>query len=134
MKLQLLAAAALAALLPWAAAQADMTLIRLTPEQYLRSIHDIFGLSVHVDENKVEPGFRDEGLLAIGDRKLTVGSAELERYETLAQQIAPHPGRLQPRGRRCARRCLRRALYFQSWTAAVPPAVDLGRGAAVRSD
>jgi hypothetical protein len=83
-----MAAVALTALLPWSAARAEMTLIRLTPEEYLRSIHDIFGLSIHVDENKVEPGFRDEGLLAIGDRKLTVGSAELERYETLAQEIA----------------------------------------------
>jgi len=81
------AALALSALLPWPA-QAEMSLIRLTPEQYLRTIHDIFGLSIRVDDNKVEPGFRDEGLLAIGDRKLTVGSAELERYETLAQEIA----------------------------------------------
>jgi hypothetical protein len=81
------AALALSALLPWQA-QAEMSLIRLTPEQYLRAVHDIFGESIRVDDNKVEPGFRDEGLLAIGDRKLTVGSAELERYETLAQEIA----------------------------------------------
>src|SRR5579862_6775746 len=85
----LIVAAALAwsALLPWQA-QAAVSLVRLTPEQYLRTIHDIFGASIRVDDNKVEPGFRDEGLLAIGDRKLTVGSAELERYETLAQEIA----------------------------------------------
>ena len=81
------AALALSALLPWPA-KAEMSLIRLTPEQYQRTIHDIFGASIRVDDNKVEPGFRDEGLLAIGDRKLTVGSAELERYETLAQEIA----------------------------------------------
>ena len=72
----------------WSSAQAEMTLVRLTPEQYQHSIHDIFGTSIRVDQNKVEPGFRDEGLLALGNRKLTVGSAELERDETLAQAIA----------------------------------------------
>jgi Protein of unknown function (DUF1592)/Protein of unknown function (DUF1588)/Protein of unknown function (DUF1595)/Protein of unknown function (DUF1585) len=69
-------------------AEAEMTLVRLTPEQYQHSIHDIFGTSIRVDQNKVEPGFRDEGLLALGNRKLTVGSSELERDETLAQAIA----------------------------------------------
>jgi len=69
-------------------AEAEMTLVRLTPEQYQHSIHDIFGTSIRVDQNKVEPGFRDEGLLALGNRKLTVGSTELERDETLAQAIA----------------------------------------------
>jgi hypothetical protein len=84
----LMMAAALAlCVLPWQA-RAEMSLIRLTPEQYLRTMHDIFGVSIRIDDNKVEPGFRDEGLLALGDRKLTVGSAELERYETLAQEIA----------------------------------------------
>jgi hypothetical protein len=84
----IVAALTLCSLVPWSGAQAEMSLLRLTPDQYLRSIHDIFGVSIRIDENKVEPGFRDEGLLAIGDRKLTVGSAELERYETLAQSIA----------------------------------------------
>src|SRR5579872_6247132 len=82
------AALSVCAAFAWSSAQAEMTLVRLTPEQYQHSIHDIFGTSIRVDQNKVEPGFRDEGLLALGNRKLTVGSAELERDETLAQAIA----------------------------------------------
>jgi hypothetical protein len=78
----------LCACAPWSLARAEMTLVRLTPEQYQQAIHDIFGTSVRVDQNKVEPGFREDGLLALGNRKLTVGSAELERDETLAQSIA----------------------------------------------
>ncbi len=83
-----IATLSLCAAFAWSSAQAEMTLVRLTPEQYQYSIHDIFGTSIRVDQNKVEPGFRDEGLLALGNRKLTVGSAELERDETLAQAIA----------------------------------------------
>lgn len=67
---------------------ADVNVLRLTPEQYQRSIHDIFGPNIQVGDNKVDPGVRDEGLVALGNRKLTVGSSELERDETLAQQIA----------------------------------------------
>ena len=64
------------------------TLIRVTPEQYRRTIHQVFGEGIVVEENKIQPGFRDEGLLAIGERKLTITSAELEQYEKVAQQIA----------------------------------------------
>lgn len=69
-------------------AAAEITLVRLTPAQYQRTIHDIFGPSIRIDDNVVDPGFRDQGLLALGTRKLTLSSAELEHYETLAQQIA----------------------------------------------
>ena len=65
-----------------------VSLVRLTPQQYQRSIRDIFGDSVEVKDNKVAPGFRDEGLLALGTRKLTIGSAEMEQFEKLAQDIA----------------------------------------------
>src|SRR5579862_4238881 len=82
------AALSASAAFTWSSAQAEMTLVRLTPEQYQHSVHDIFGTSIRVDQNKVEPGFRDDGLLALGNRKLTVGSTELERDETLAQAIA----------------------------------------------
>src|SRR5579862_2022605 len=78
----------LCACLSWSLAQAETTLVRLTPEEYQHSIHDIFGTSIRVDQNKVEPGFREDGLVALGNRKLTVGSTELERDETLAQAIA----------------------------------------------
>jgi hypothetical protein len=73
---------------PWSSAKAEMNFIRLTPEQYQRSIHDIFGASIRVDDNKAEPGFRTEGLLALGNRKLTVGSSELAGYEAGARDLA----------------------------------------------
>src|SRR5579862_9748125 len=72
---------------PWLA-HADVNLVRLTPEQYQQAIHDIFGPNIHVGDNKVDPGVRDEGLVALGNRKLTMGASELERDEQLAQEIA----------------------------------------------
>lgn len=74
--------------LPLQALHAETALVRITPEEYRRTIRDVFGPAVRVDENKVQPGFRDEGLLAVGERKLTITSAELERYERLSQEIA----------------------------------------------
>ncbi len=73
---------------PGAFAQETASLVRLTPEQYERSIHDIFGADISIDANKVDPGFRDDGLLALGNRRLTLSAAALERDDTLAQQIA----------------------------------------------
>ncbi|HWK52481.1 MAG TPA: DUF1595 domain-containing protein, partial [Steroidobacter sp.] len=70
------------------AEQGMVSLVRLTPQQYARSVRDLFGDSIEVKDNKVAPGFRDEGLLALGTRKLTIGSAEMEQYEKLAQDIA----------------------------------------------
>jgi len=67
---------------------AQVSFVRLTTEEYRRTIRDVFGPTIRMVDNKVEPGFRDEGLLALGTRKLTVGSAELERDEELAQDIA----------------------------------------------
>ena len=88
----LLTAAALAAAMVGGAgaafAQQSAGLVRLTPEQYERSIHDIFGADISIDANKVDPGFRDDGLLALGNRRLTLSAAALERDDTLAQQIA----------------------------------------------
>ena len=73
---------------PWPPAQAETNLVRLTPEQYERSIHDIFGTHIRIDANNVDPGFRDEGLLALGNRKLTLSAAALERDATLTREIA----------------------------------------------
>jgi hypothetical protein len=64
------------------------TLVRLTSTEYQHSIQDIFGPSISVPGNSVDPGVRDRGLLAIGTRKLTLTASELDRYETLAQQIS----------------------------------------------
>ena len=45
----------------------------------IRSIHDIFGESIQVDDGVVDPGVRENGLLALGARKLTLSAAALER-------------------------------------------------------
>jgi hypothetical protein len=86
-----------------ATAQATTTLIRVTPEQYRRTIHHVFGEGIRVEDNKVQPGFRDEGLLAVGERKLTITSAELEQYEKLAQDIAAQV--VEPRRRAALVQC-----------------------------
>jgi hypothetical protein len=70
------------------AGEGSLYLLRLTPAQYERSIRDIFGSSIQIDVNKAAPGFRDEGLLALGARRLTITSAEMQRYEKLAQDVA----------------------------------------------
>ena len=73
-----------------------MTFLRLTPAQYQRAIHEIFGPSIQVDDGAMVLGVRDDGLLALGARRSTLSAAELERYEGLAQQIAEQvtdPGR-----------------------------------------
>ena len=84
----MLAALVLGAAVVTPAAQAEVNLVRLTPEQYERSIHDIFGANIRIDTNNVDPGFRDGGLLAIGNRKLTLSVAALERDDALMQQVA----------------------------------------------
>ena len=74
----------------------EMTFLRLTPAQYQRAIHEIFGPSIQVDDGAMVLGVRDDGLLALGARRSTLSAAELERYEGLAQQIAEQvtdPGR-----------------------------------------
>ena len=73
---------------PAAASDGSLYLVRLTPTQYERSIRDIFGASIQIDVNKSAPGFRDEGLLALGSRRLTITSAEMQQYEKLAQDVA----------------------------------------------
>jgi hypothetical protein len=74
-------------LLPSAAAAA-VSFVRLTPDQYERVIHDVFGTSIQVDANFVETSLRDDGLIAVGNRKLTITAAGFEQYEATAQQVA----------------------------------------------
>src|SRR5688572_21643318 len=88
---------------PVASSYAEPSLVRLTPEQYRRTIRDILGPAIKVSENKVQPGFRDEGLLAVGERKLTISSAELERYERLAQEVSAQV--VEPRRREILLQC-----------------------------
>jgi hypothetical protein len=82
---------------------AQVSFVRLTPEQYQRIIQDVFGPTVTVDATAVETGFRDEGLLAVGARKLTMTSAGMEHYERLAQQVAAKV--MEPRRRATLIRC-----------------------------
>ncbi len=56
----------------------EVSFVRLTPAQYQRAIHDIFGRSVEVDDRGVDSGVRENGLLALGARKLTLTAATLE--------------------------------------------------------
>lgn len=66
----------------------SMYLVRLTTAQYERTIREVFGSSIEVAGNKVGTGFRDEGLLAVGNRRQSITSAELQQYEKLAQDIS----------------------------------------------
>ena len=84
----LIAGVALCAAASWRLVRAEANLVRLTPEQYERSIHDIFGSNIRIDANNVDPGFRDDGLLALGNRKLTLSATALERDATLTREIA----------------------------------------------
>jgi len=85
----LLSGVAFSAALAFSAVAApEVTFVRITPDQYERTIHDIFGQSIRLDANAVETGFRDQGLLAVGARKLAMTSAGLEQFESLAQQVA----------------------------------------------
>ena len=61
--------------------------LRISPAFYKRSIHDIFGPSIEV-EGRFAPEEREEGLMAVGARKVSVTDAGLELYDDLARGIA----------------------------------------------
>jgi len=61
--------------------------LRISPAFYKQSIHDIFGPSVQV-EGRFEPEEREEGLMAVGARKVSVTDSGLELYDDLARVIA----------------------------------------------
>lgn len=66
----------------------QITFVRLTSEQYRNSIRDIFGESIIVDGDAGSVGVREEGLMAVGGRRLTLSASEVESYEVLALDIA----------------------------------------------
>tara|TARA_B100001250_G_scaffold51349_1_gene40121 strand:- start:4023 stop:5687 length:1665 start_codon:yes stop_codon:yes gene_type:complete len=66
----------------------QLSFVRLTPSQYRNTIHDIFGESIRVSGNGSSGGVREFGLMALGDRKLTLSASELESYESLAIDIS----------------------------------------------
>jgi hypothetical protein len=61
--------------------------VRISPSQYEQSVADIFGTSINVT-GRFEPEVRDEGLMALGDRKASITDTGLERYDDLARAIA----------------------------------------------
>ena len=65
-----------------------LTFVRLTAEQYRNAIRDIFGESIEVKGDAVSAGVREAGLTALGDRRLTLSSSEVESFEVLALDIA----------------------------------------------
>ena len=65
-----------------------ITFVRLTAEQYRNSIRDIFGESIEISGNAIATGVREAGLIAVGGRKLTLSSSEVESYEVLALDVA----------------------------------------------
>lgn len=71
---------------PSASAEVPLTL-RLSPSQYKQTIADIFGSTIEIT-GRFEPEVRDEGLLAIGARKVSVTDTGLERYDDMARGIA----------------------------------------------
>lgn len=70
-----------------AEASGPTSLRRLSEVQYRRSIEDIFGADVTVP-GRFEPAVRDQGLLAIGDSRVSVSASGFEQYEMRAGEIA----------------------------------------------
>jgi hypothetical protein len=63
------------------------TVRRLNPDQYARSIDDIFGAGIKIP-GRFDPAVRDEGLLAIGDARIAMTSSGFEQYDLKAREIA----------------------------------------------
>ena len=63
------------------------TIRRLNRAQYARSIEQIFGAGLEIP-GRFAPPVRDEGLLAIGDARVSVTATGLEQYELRAREIA----------------------------------------------
>ncbi len=63
------------------------TVRRLNPDQYRRSIEDIFGPGIKIP-GRFEPDVRDEGLLAIGASSVAVTPSGMEQYDLKAREIA----------------------------------------------
>jgi hypothetical protein len=62
---------------------------RLSEAQYVRSIEQIFGPSIQIP-GRFDPPRREDGLLAIGEGRVTVSPSGLEQYNLRAQEIAAY--------------------------------------------
>src|SRR5438067_1221532 len=61
--------------------------VRLSPDQYRQSMIDIFGPAIKL-AGRFEPGVREDGMLAVGARKVGVTDSGLDRYDELARGVA----------------------------------------------
>lgn len=60
---------------------------RLSPEQYVQTISNIFGRDIDLGGN-FETEIREEGLLALGASRVSVTTTGIERYDAMARSIA----------------------------------------------
>ena len=60
---------------------------RLNEAQYVRSIEQIFGPGIQVP-GRFDPPLREDGLMAIGDGRVTVSPSGVEQYELRAREIS----------------------------------------------
>jgi hypothetical protein len=82
-------AATFAAVKPGASAALHTTVAirRLTESQYRHAIADAFGADIQMN-GRFEPGRREGGLLAIGNRDLSITSGGFEQYYAIARAVA----------------------------------------------
>lgn len=60
---------------------------RLSPEQYVQTLTDIFGRDINLG-GRFEAEARDNGLLAVGASRVSVTATGLERYDAMARSVA----------------------------------------------
>ncbi len=60
---------------------------RLTQDQYIRSVADIFGEDIKIS-GRLQPDPRREGLIAIGVARASVNASGFEQYDATAREIA----------------------------------------------
>ena len=65
----------------------DAVIRRLSPDQYKIIISDVFGPGIQLG-GRFEPEVRTNGLLAVGNGKVSVTASGLEQYDTMARTIA----------------------------------------------
>jgi hypothetical protein len=65
----------------------ELQMRRITEQQYVNTIHDIFGPEIRTD-GLIEPIIRRDGLIATGATKATVTRAGFEHFDALAQSVA----------------------------------------------
>jgi len=62
---------------------------RLNEAQYIRSIEQVFGPGIAVP-GRFDPSRREDGLMAIGEGRVTVSPSGIEQYELRAREISAH--------------------------------------------